>query len=518
MRVSGSLNNFKLSQKYFLILIVLIGAFLRLVDLGAVPRGLYFDEVLYGLDSYSILKTGRDLYSHLLPLTFQSSGYYPPLYTYILVPFLAVLGLSSWSVRLPAALAGAGGVLAIYFLAKIIVGKKKSPVPLIASFLLAFSPWHIHLSRVAFLAGFGIIFMILAVYLLLRFPDKKFSLATSALIMAISTQIHYGYKLISPLLFVLLVILMWKKMKMDSKKIMLVIAIWFAAILLNGLAYKYYNAGFRVNELSGKSAIRITKAYLNSFSFDFLFAHGDNYPLENPWQKRGQMQLILLPFLIIGIARLGKIASPTRMILLAWLLLTPIPSAIAGLGAHAIRNSPILIPLTILAAIGVESIIQKAASSKIVLITIMIASGLFLAETFSYLNYYFFDYPKKFSYLWGEPIRKAIDFGLERQKDYDAIVFTDTYNVTLSYLAFETHFPPKQLQKAILTPITINHLPAKKVRNLYFVATEELSDKVFYKNLPPKTLLIDPILYIKTGPLKQVEEDNRLIFQYLEIN
>ena len=510
-------NNFKLSKKYFLILIFLIGAFIRLVDLGAVPRGLYFDEVLYGLDSYSILKTGRDLYGHFLPLTFQSSGYYPPLYSYILVPFLAVLGLSYWSVRLPAALAGAGGVLAIYFLTKIIVGKKKSPVPLIASFLLAFSPWHIHLSRVAFLGGFGIIFMILAVYLLLRFPDKKFSLATSAFILAISTQIHYGYKLISPLLFVLLVILMWKKMKMDSKKIMLVIAIWVAAILLNGLAYKNYNAGFRVNELSGISAIRITKEYLKSFSFDFLFAHGDHYPLENPWQKRGQLQLILLPFLIIGIARLGKIASPTRMILLAWLLLTPIPSAIAGLGAHSVRNSPMIIPLIIIAAIGVELLIINSLRAIFWKISLAVVTAIFFLETASYLRFYFGEYNNLYGTLWGLKEREIIQFITSNEGNVKNIIVTDTYNLMLSYFAFETEQMPKTVQDAILKPTTLNFLPAKKINKVYFIPTEEKPDKNFFTALEGNTIFIDAADYTRSALLDKVSLGNSAEFRFLYI-
>lgn len=504
MRVSGS-NNFKLSQKYFLILIVLIGAFLRLVNLGTVPKGLYFDEVLYGLDSYSILKTGRDLYGHFLPLTFQSSGYYPPLYTYILVPFLAVLGLSYFSVRLPAALAGIGGVLAVYFLTKIVVGKKKSLAPLIASFLLAFSPWHIHLSRVAFLAGFGTIFIVLAVYIFLKFPDKKFSLATSAVLLAISTQIHYGYKLISPLLFILLVVWTLKKIKINQKKVILVIFIWLGAILVNGLAYEHYNAGFRANELRGKSNINIAKQYLNSFSFDFLFANGDRYPLENPWQKRGQLQLILLPFLVIGIARLGKIERPKRMILIAWLLLTPVASALAGLGTHSVRNSPMIIPLIILGAIGVEPIIVNSFRSILWRVFLILVIFIFCLETASYIYFYFAKYNKLYGQLWGAREREIVELVRNNESNVDKVVISDTYNVMLSYFAFETKQPSKIVQNAILKPTTIDSIPAKRIGNIYFIPTEEKPDKNFFTLIGRNTIFWDAADYTKSDLLDEID-------------
>ena len=205
------------------------------------------------------------------------------------------------------------------------------------------------------------------------------------------------------------------------------------------------------------------------------------------------------------------------LLILTFLILVPLPSAVAGLGKHAVRNSPMIVPLVILISLGFEYLISMPRS-KLAKLALLITIVGFLLETGADIRYYFVTYPKNFGYLWGKPVREAVNFGLERQKDYDAIIFTDTYNVTLSYFAFGTQFSPEKLQNTILNPTTINGLPTKKVQNLYFVATEELSDKVFYKNLPPKTLLVDPILYIKSGALKQVAEDNRLMFQYLEIN
>src|SRR3989344_6490299 len=101
-----------------LALIVVFAGALRLLKLSQLPPGLYLDEVLYGLDAYSILKTGKDIYGHFLPLAFQSSGHYPPLFIYLLAPLFLFLPLTDWVVRLPAALSGIAAVLMTYFMTK----------------------------------------------------------------------------------------------------------------------------------------------------------------------------------------------------------------------------------------------------------------------------------------------------------------------------------------------------------------------------------------------------------------
>src|SRR3972149_5810749 len=138
-----------------LLLILLIGILLRLWKLDIIPPHLTPDEAAIGYNAYSILKTGRDEYGQLLPVIFKSFGDFKPgLYIYLTVPFVAVLGLNEWSVRLPSALSG---VLAI-FLIHSIVGlvfdkgwginggkgyiktKTRSLLPYLAGFILAINP------------------------------------------------------------------------------------------------------------------------------------------------------------------------------------------------------------------------------------------------------------------------------------------------------------------------------------------------------------------------------------------
>src|SRR5437868_11707538 len=98
-------------------LIFLIALILRLFDLGKNPPSLNWDEISQGYNSYSILKTGHDDWGQFFPITnFRAYGDYPTtLYLYIVMPFIALLGLTEFAVRLPTAISGALFSVILYY-------------------------------------------------------------------------------------------------------------------------------------------------------------------------------------------------------------------------------------------------------------------------------------------------------------------------------------------------------------------------------------------------------------------
>jgi 4-amino-4-deoxy-L-arabinose transferase-like glycosyltransferase len=407
-------------------LIIILAAILRLTNLSNLPPGLYLDEVLYGLDAYSLIHTGKDIYGHFLPLALQSSGYYPPLFTYILAPFFLIFPLAAWVVRLPAALSGIAAIIATYFLAKKLFNRE---VAIVSIFLLAFLPWHVHLSRVAFLGSFGIAFLIFASLLFLQ---NRTTL--SLLFFVLSTHIHYGYKLLAPALFIILLLLHRKRINWIGY---IVVAVTLASHLIS---IRYNNALFRVNELSLTSLPKIIYEYLAAFSPQFLFLVGDRYPLLNPWGK-GQLPLIFIPLLILGFYQLKYFKVSLRLFILSWLLLAPLPSALAGQGAHAVRNSPMIMPLVMIAALGLRRF-------PVVAVFVIINS-------LSFLRFYTHDYTQFSAQLWGQPERNFV-----RQLDPAVpAIISDKFYVKLAYYAFEFKLDPRQLQSALVT---------RRLGNLYF--------------------------------------------------
>lgn len=497
------------SRNKILILIFVVGIFLRFYDLGNVPSGLYLDETQYGLDAYSILKTGKDVYGHFMPLAFQSSGYYPPLYTYTLVPFLFLFNLSAWSVRLPAAFSGVLTIFFLFLFSKKVINDERSNVPYIATFFISFSWLHIHLSRVAFLANFGVVFLLCGSYYFLRGLEKSKYLLISTILFGLSTFAHYGFQLISPAIFLCLILLYWKNI--DKRRIPVLVFVWFLVIALNMVAHFRFNAAFRVNELATNNVILIIKQYFATFSFKFLFMSGDHYKLNNPFYK-GVLPLSLLPFLIIGLLKLRGLKKQ-GLLILSYAIIIPIPSALSGLGQHAVRNSALLIPFYFVAAVGVEYFL-KFKYSRILFCLIF---AFFIFETLFSLKYYFFDYAKESRSLWGNNQRQAVQFASKYQNAYENIIFTDYYNVMLTYWAFEKKVNPQDIQETIGKPELFQFAPGKNLQGTHFLSLEQGIDKDFVKTIHGKSLLIDTQNYFIDKRFRQFDEYNAHLFQYMEI-
>ena len=201
-----------LKSNLALLAILILAAFLRFYQLGHNPPSLDWDETAHGYNAYSILKTGRDEYGYRFPLSFRSfDDYKPPIYTYLVVPSVAVFGLNDFAVRFPSAILGVLAVLLTYLMVKELFSIKvlsskaggsrgrdpdsaqsmlyshskasntetstggrettdrtRTSIALLAAFFLAISPWHLQFSRVAFETNSATFWSVLGTWAFLR--------------------------------------------------------------------------------------------------------------------------------------------------------------------------------------------------------------------------------------------------------------------------------------------------------------------------------------------------------------
>lgn len=159
-------------RNLIIIIIFLIGLFLRTYALSSIPVGLHGDEVSIGYNAYSLLKTARDQDGNFLPLSFDQFGNFRAAgYQYVAVPFVALLDLNALSVRLPAAIFGSLTIIVLYFfLAELF---QNETISLIGSFLLAILPWHINISRATSEAVISTFFVLLGMHILYKALQKK---------------------------------------------------------------------------------------------------------------------------------------------------------------------------------------------------------------------------------------------------------------------------------------------------------------------------------------------------------
>jgi len=148
-------------------LVLALGFFARTWEYGRLPPSLNPDEASNGVDAFSILRYGQDRNAVSYPVKFVSWGSgQDALYGYLLVPVIALWGLSPVVVRMPMLVFALATMPLTYLATRRIFGPG---VALMAVFMLAISPWHVLLSRWAlesnllpfvFLAGFTCLLMV----------------------------------------------------------------------------------------------------------------------------------------------------------------------------------------------------------------------------------------------------------------------------------------------------------------------------------------------------------------------
>ncbi len=125
-----------------LLLVVLAGAFLRLIHIGDLPPGLYRDEAFYGLDALSVTRGELALY-------FAANNGREGMFMYLLAPAIALLGRTPEALRIVSALIGVATLIAIYAAGRSLFSHR---IGVLGAAILAVTFWHLAISRVAFRA------------------------------------------------------------------------------------------------------------------------------------------------------------------------------------------------------------------------------------------------------------------------------------------------------------------------------------------------------------------------------
>lgn len=125
--------------------LVLGAAAPRFWHLDRVPLGLHGDEAVTGMDARRVLRDGW-----IGPYLYPSALGQPAGPAYVAAAVLGALGESTATLRLSMALFGVGTVLFTYLAARAMFSRA---VAVLAAILLAALPWHLHLSRIAFMVN-----------------------------------------------------------------------------------------------------------------------------------------------------------------------------------------------------------------------------------------------------------------------------------------------------------------------------------------------------------------------------
>ncbi|HUV42546.1 MAG TPA: glycosyltransferase family 39 protein [Patescibacteria group bacterium] len=477
----------KFLKKYWpLILIAVLAFSLRVYKLGDYPVGLTWDEPALGYNAYSILETGRDEYGQLLPLTFKSFGDYKPgLFVYYLLPSVAVFGLNTFAIRLPSALAGVGTVIALFFLTKMLLNKRKEFVclPYLAALLLAISPWQIHFSRGAWEVNLALLTIVLGVIFFLKSLETRatrFFLLTFVFLAA-SFYVYHGAKVfLVVFMFGALAIYRQKIMNLPKqKKILGLILLMLlllpllssfqgsarrakvtqifsytrseeevSAIIAQEESFPQLNFNFYHHEVLNKARL-VADHYFNHLTGKFLFFEGDWQSPRHSTPYMGMMYYLEIPFLLVGIGyALAKEKRRGKNLFFWWLIASPVPAAITRDAVHGLRSYWLVIPLVVFTAMGINVVFSwlKQKSKKLFFLGIFLTVLGYLFCLTLYLDLYYLHSAEKNSAGWNYGTEAIAEMIKEGKEKYEKIVVTQEYGQPYIFYLFYTQYPPKDYQ------------------------------------------------------------------------
>jgi 4-amino-4-deoxy-L-arabinose transferase-like glycosyltransferase len=506
-----------------ILIIIFIAVILRSWQITKIPS-LNPDEAALGYNAYSLLETGRDEHGASWPLHFKSFGDYKPGgYVYLAIPFIKIFGLTPFAIRFPNLIFSVATIYVLYLL--IFLLTKNKFLANIVSFVLTISPWHLQFSRGAWESSTALFFLILGIYWLYKYilTKQKIYILIIPIPLVISLATYHSARIIAPIF--LLSIIFFNLKNLINKEFL--IALIFGLILVSPVAISFLKNGgmtrfggvgitadtgplSRSEELLNQhSSLNLLTRFLHNrrllysmswvekytshFNLNFLFINGDEVPRsKNP--DMGQLYLIELPFLLLGLVKLiSSKNNHLKQFTFLFLLISPLASSLTFQAPSALRALPLVIPLSILIGIGIDTLFNEYLKKKIIRNFVIIFLVLsYVLSIIYYFDSYYNHAPKRYYFAWNSGFSKIVTFIESEKSKYNQVYITDKYDQPYILYLFFSHYPPQNIQSQIkLTPPDkFGFSTVLTIDNLNFGIPKEI---------PKNSLIIEASDFEKTG-------------------
>lgn len=441
--------------------IVVAAAVLRLYHLGSLPAGLFCDEASVGYNAYTILKTAKDEHGRLMPLYFRAFGEYKnPVYIYASVPFIAILGLNEMSVRLAAASFGILTVIFTYLLAREMFDWRAG---LIASLLLAVSPWSIQFSRMAFeLVSLPCFFTLGLLFIHLGLKKSRWWLPVAGVPLGIAVYTYAVARLFLPL-FLAGFIILYARALWRRRSAFLLLVLVLALVLIPQFLFMVRSPGaalsrfdsisiFSLRKGAGETVEMFWNKYRSHFRKEFLFKDGDPITRHSP-SGVGLLYPVCLPALVAGVVCVLVRRRREGFIILWWIAIYPVAASLTQETPTATRTICGIPAFELLAACGFYGFFLlvdrlRARWLRTLLNSSALAGFLYflIPEVNAYIHEYFTEYPKYCAGGSGDfqyGYRDVIGYMEQHGEEYDLLMLTATsVNQPAIFIKFYTGVLP----------------------------------------------------------------------------
>lgn len=468
-----------------LLIIVILGTLLRFYHLGDIPIGFHKDEAFLGYNAYSIVNTGKDINGTFLPLHLQSFIYSPAGYSYASIPFITLFGLSQFSVRFASAFFGSATVALTFFFVTQLFPKylHKEKLGLFSTFFLAFSPWHINLSRTATENTIVVFFITLGVLLYLRWLSNTTlkTLILAFLSFGVTLLIYQAPRAFLPLFIPLLIFAFWQFKK--SKQIVpavvlfltLIIVPLFFILLSKDLSLRIKTVSVFAGEGTqlmldeqiredgvAETSILITRVfhnkivsysqqvlqnYFSHFSYNFLLTE-NGLPIRYRVPMQGLLYFFELPFLIFGLWFLLRVEKRVALFLIGWMLLAPVGAALTYDDLPNLQRTLIVFPaLSIVIAFGALSLWMVLKKHALFSILVSLFSLFAMYNVVYYLHQYYIHATRHQTFYRSEGYKELVSQVNILLPKYKKAVVTDRESSPTIFFLFYAKFDPQTFQQ-----------------------------------------------------------------------
>ncbi len=418
-----------------IVFLLVLAFLLRFYQLSSIPPGLYIDEVSIGYNAYTILTKGEDEYGEKYPFLFRSlDDYKPPVYIYTTSLSILLFGKNEFAVRFPSAFFSVL-TIPIFFLFLSNLFKKKT-IPLISSFILTISPWHLQFGRGGFEVSLGLFLFTTGCFFASLFlkNNKLLFLVFAFTFLALSAYSYHTFRILAPITSIVFLVFFLKKIGIKKLIILILILI---VLFLPFFTLSFSKTGItRFRQTHAFTTYKTTeyplvfwKNYLAHFSFLFLFSRGDGIG-RHQIVDFGPLLRFELPLTLLGLYTLWKIKNKSRGFIIFLLLTSPIPASLATPSPHTLRSLPMILPISILAALGVILLVKRAK------IFAFLISIFFTLEFSLYLHYYFLHYPKTSLMDWGGGYKELVEKTTKYADKYPIVAVSNKLQFAYIYFLF----------------------------------------------------------------------------------
>ncbi|WP_162862537.1 ArnT family glycosyltransferase [Acetivibrio cellulolyticus] len=451
------------------------------------------------------------------------------LYAYLTMPLIKIFGLNETTAILGNLIFCILSLVIIFFTVKRL---KNIDMALLATFIMAISPWHIMIARWGLLENIFPAIVLIGVFFYSLYLKKPKYIIPFAAVMSLSLYAYGPAYFVIPVLLLILAIYeaYFAKSKIQWFKNYLKAFVCFVIIAIPIVIFVYINiispssqtvklgpitvpklveAGYRYNQVvflgGGKSNLWNTLKENFAVFYDTVFRQ-TGY-IYNVIDKYGTIYRISNFFFLIGFLAsiLGTLKSfkekkiQLDFVFLVWFILSCILGIVNNTNTN--RINIIFIPMMYLAAYGiyvfailasllvkfvVKSIsanAQKHAFKLAKLIVLTIIAVLYLTNFSAFAKYYFTEYPDQINQIFHESFDDALQYVVDNNKDTRDVYVTD-FNGAFTLVLFYTKYDPNEFYSTVnyTNPYT-EFRPVSSFGNYKFITIDksiEAADNSYY--------------------------------------